>query len=73
MRFINKLACRLWDHLRPEPAYESGQTLALNLLVLAPITIAFAVAVFALTAPSTDASEFVRMGWADVMGTPAPF
>ena len=73
MRFINKLACRLWDRLGPEPAYESGQALALNLLVLAPIAIAFAVAVFALTAPSTDASELARMGWADVMGTPAPF
>jgi hypothetical protein len=111
MRFINKLACRLWGHheersarqvcgrklavaccfrcgrqtvssayeaeeeagLQPESAYESGQTLVHDLLILAPIAIAFAVAAFVLTSPSTDAAELARMGWADVTGAPAPF
>ena len=59
--------------LVPEPAYESGQTLVTDLLVLAPIAIALAIAVFVLTTPSTDAAEFGRQGWAAVMGTPAPF
>ncbi len=59
--------------LPPEPAYESGQALVTDLLVLAPIAIALAIAVFVLTTPSTDAAEFGRQGWAAVMGTPAPF
>ena len=59
--------------LLTEPTYESGQTLVTDLLVLAPIAIALAIAVFVLTAPSTDAAEFGRQGWAAVMGTPAPY
>ena len=39
MLFIKTLACRLWDHLRPEPAYESGQTLDSHVLIMVPLAI----------------------------------
>ncbi len=48
MRFINKLACRLWDHLGPEPAYESGQAFVGQVLVMAPIAIPVALGITVL-------------------------
>lgn len=59
--------------LLPDPACEGGQALVRDLLVLAPIAVAIVIAAFVLTAPSTEAAEFARLGWADITGMAAPF